>query len=488
MKPSRITFDPLYGFIQLTETEDRIIHSRYYQRLRWIRQLGFSNYIFPGAEHNRFAHAMGVMHMADRMLHAIGKAVPDEKLYDVKALDPATLFHKYVRISALLHDIGTFPFSHTCEGAYIKHGDSSFKQKDRGKALPNNHEHLGAYILKNTREEGGITRILENDGLDYAEISKIVKGDSANMLANQLLHSELDADRMDYLMRDAHYTGVKYGHFDRDYILYHLTTFDAGKGQLSLGVRENAMHAVEDFLSARFSWYSQIVRGSGGARFDIIAEIVTKYFLEKRKMYQFQDLLDMVGKDPDRFFGFNDFYFMTLLHEEFIKGEIKNPMIREMMEMLLYRKSPVEIQLPMFGQQLVGRDLDGQRKRQATEKKIQEFVHACEAVIKEKGDGTEWILHDIPDSDVVFAKHMDDIVEKRKSDNLLIERDPVKIVDSQGRGSLLAQHEHSVIRILSGVRNFIPSFYMNEKAYQLLHKAGMLEGTKRSSGGTLRAT
>ena len=480
MKPARITFDPLYGFIRLTETEDKIIHSRYYQRLRWIRQLGFSNYIFPGAEHNRYLHAMGVMHMADRMLHSIGRAVPDEKLFDVRALDSETLFHKYVRISALLHDIGTFPFSHTCEGAYIKHGDSSFKPKDRGKDLPNNHEHLGAYILKNTREPGGITQILEEAGLDCNEISKMVKGDSNNMLANQLLHSELDADRMDYLMRDAHYTGVKYGHFDRDYILYHLTTFDAGKGQFSLGIRENAMHAVEDFLSARFNWYSQIVRGSGGARFDIIAEIITKYFLEKRKMYQFQDLLEMVGKDPDRFFGFNDIYFMNLLHQEFLKNEIKNPMIREMMEMLLYRKSPVEVQLPLFEQQLLTRDLDGQRKRQAIVKRIEEFAKACQDVLKEKGDESAWILHDIPDSDIVFAKHKDDIVARRRSDNILIERDPVKIVDAQGKGSLLVDKEHSIIRILSAVKNFIPSLYMNERAHQILRDAGMLNGLAKS--------
>src|SRR3990167_4860451 len=98
MKPSRITFDPLYGFINLTDTEDKIIHSKYYQRLRWIKQLGFSNYIFPGAEHNRFAHALGVMHMADKIINAIGVGVPDEKLFDLKATDSATLFHKSIRI------------------------------------------------------------------------------------------------------------------------------------------------------------------------------------------------------------------------------------------------------------------------------------------------------------------------------------------------------------------------------------------------------
>src|SRR3989344_4388565 len=118
MKPTKITFDPLYGFIKLTETEDKIIRSPFYQRLRWIKQLGFSNYIFSGGEHNRFIHAMGVMHMADKMLRAIGATVPDEKLYDVKALDPESKFHKVVRIAALMNDIRNFPFSLTKECAY----------------------------------------------------------------------------------------------------------------------------------------------------------------------------------------------------------------------------------------------------------------------------------------------------------------------------------------------------------------------------------
>lgn len=470
MKPAKIVFDPLYGFIRLTETEYRLIHSPFYQRLRWIKQLGFSNYIFPGAEHNRFAHAMGVMHMSDQMLRAIGKAVPDEKLFDVKAQDADTLLHKMIRISALLHDIGTFPFSHTCEGAYIKHGDSSFKPQARGKPLPNNHEHLGAYILKNTDFDRGITRILGEDGINYEEISKIVKGTSSNLLANQLLHSELDADRMDYLARDAHYTGIKYGQFDREYILYHLATFDTGDGRPGVAVKENALHTVEDFLIARFGWYSQIIRNSGGAKFDIIAETITKYFLEKKIIWQFQDLLDMIPKEPDRFFGFNDFYFMNLLHQEYLSDRVKNPKIREMMHMLLYRQSPIEVPLTLFEHKLITRDEDGQRTREAIVKKINETVNEYENVIKEYGDGSEWILHDIPDSDIAFAKSMNDIVRKRMGDNLMQERDPVKIMDHKGNVTLLIDRENSIMRILSSVVNFIPVIYMNQKAYDLLVK------------------
>lgn len=474
MKQGKIVYDPLYGFIRLTETEYRIIHSPFYQRLRWIRQLGFSNYIFPGAEHTRFAHALGVMHVSDQILRAIEKAVPDEKLFDPAATDPDTLFHKSIRIAALLHDIGTFPFSHTCEGAYIKHGDSSFKQIDRGKPLPNNHEHLGAYILKNTNYDGGITKIIEDHGIDTQEISRYVKGTNANILGNQILHSEVDCDRMDYLMRDAHYTGLKYGQIDREFILYHMTTFNTGDGKLGLAIKENAMHAVEDFLIARFGWYSQVIRNSGGAKFDLLAEVITKHFLEKKLMYQFQDLLSMVGNDADRFYGFNDVYFMNLVHQHYMDRTIKNPMIHEMMKMLLFRQSPVEFQLYPFEHKLVSRNEEGLRERDAIVRRIQETVNTFEDCIKQHGDGTEWLLYDIPDSDIVFSRSMSDIVRKRSGDNLLQERDPVKIMDRRGNVSLLIDRENSIIRILSHVVNFIPVLYMNPKAEALLKSRGLI--------------
>ncbi len=472
-KPARTIFDPLYGFIKLTETEARIIQSPYYQRLRWIKQLGFSSYLFPGAEHNRFAHAIGVMHIADKILQAIGYAVPPEKLFDTKSNDPASTFHKNIRIAALLHDIGTFPFSHTCEGAYIQHGSTA----SRGKSYPNNHEHLGAYILKNSKEPGGITQILEETELDYQEISTIIKGESDNLLANQVLHSEVDADRMDYLMRDAHYTGIKYGHIDHDYILYHMVAFDSGDGNKSLGVRDNAMHAVEDFLIARFGWYSQIVRGSAGARFDIIGETITKYFLETKKIWQFEDLLEMVGKEPDHFFGFNDFYFMGLLHKEYINDSIKDPKIKEMAKMLLYRISPRRITIPPFEQQLFARDKDGIGERKKMEQKIRSLVQDFENIIQKKGVGTEWLLYDIPKSDIVFATHRNDILNGKTKNNILQERDPVKILDYRGKASLLVDRQHSIVRILSNIQNFIPSLYMNESAYSLLKNECAFQST-----------
>ncbi len=262
-----VIYDVLYGFIPVTSWEEEILSAPAFQRLRWIKQLGFSNYIFPGAEHNRFAHVIGVMHSMHQMIKALNIDVSDQELFDRKSRSEAAILHKSLRIAALLHDLGTFPFSHAIENAYIRHGNKTrATRKTRGgavknqKDLSNNHEHLGAFIIKNTRYGGGITEILENAGLDPQMISLIIKGASPYPIANQLMHSDLDADRMDYLMRDAHYTGLKYGQFDRDYLISNLTTFPLPKGGLGFGVKESAQHSVEDFLIARFSWYSQVIR------------------------------------------------------------------------------------------------------------------------------------------------------------------------------------------------------------------------------------
>lgn len=463
-------YDNLYGFIRLTETEEKIINSPFYQRLRWIKQLGFASYIFPGAEHTRFAHAIGVLHSVDQMIRAIGKHVPDEKLFDVKALDPASVFHKSCRIAALLHDIGTFPFSHSIEESYIRHG-LELKKKGRlpGKQLPNSHEHLGSFIIKNTRFDGGLTKILEDDGFDFASLSRYIKGESDNLVANQLLHSDLDADRMDYLVRDAHHTGIKYGHIDRDYILYHLATFQAAGGKEALGVRENAVHAVEDFLIARFAWYSQVVKNSGSAKYDVLAAHIAGELLKQKHIIAFHELLEMVEYEPERFFGFNDVYFMNLIQRLYWDKTIKDRVLNEQMRMLIYRIPPRTVRIPEFKHQILEIDPSGKViHKEALLKKIQQKLDEITHLIEKKGKGRAWIIADIPNRDVIFTKDIKSIIKKRQSDNVLWERDPIKVIGKDGSLSLLVEREQSLVSRLSHYVNFIPHVYANDAAFEIL--------------------
>ncbi len=480
LKSKRTIYDVLYGFIPITEWEEKIINSPFFQRLRWIKQLSFANYIFPGAEHNRFAHVIGVMHSMDQMIRSLGLAVPDTELFDPRAKNPAAMLHKSLRIAALLHDIGTFPFSHAIEYAYIRHGNDSRRdragQKGKGKSLknlPNSHEHLGSFIIKNTNYDGGLTQILEHYGFDVQMISKIIKGESPHLIANQLMHSDLDADRMDYLMRDAHYTGIKYGQFDREYILANLATYDAGGGQVAFGVRENAVHAVEDFLIARFSWYSQIIKNPGSAKFDIMSSHIAQAFLDTDHLYQFNDILNMVEDRDERFFWWNDIYFMTRCQEVRYQKLIEDPRVSELTEMILYRKPPKTVSHPLFAHRIIRSDGSDQEKQHLIVQ-IRELVEEMERVLEKHGTGKEWLLADIPEKDVVFTRGLGHIVKKRSSDNLYRERDPVKVVDRQGRPTLLVERDNTLMKHLSGFINFVPSVYANDSALRLLKARGLV--------------
>ncbi|HRK01326.1 MAG TPA: HD domain-containing protein [Oligoflexia bacterium] len=470
-------YDSIYGFIRLTKTEEEIINSAFFQRLRWIKQLGFASYIFDGAEHTRFAHAVGVLHCADQMVRAIGRGVPDAQLYSTKTTDANSMFHKSIRIAAMLHDIGTFPFSHSIEGSYIKYGESLRQRGELpGKQLPNNHEHLGSYLIKNTDFKGGITRILKESGLDFTSLSKFIKGDSGNLVANQILHSDIDADRLDYLVRDAHHTGIKYGHIDKDYILYHLTTaFTDGKKEI-LAVRENAVHAVEDFLIARFAWYSQVIRNSSSAKFDILAAHIASYLLKNNLIYHYHELLELAAKDPERFFGFNDVYFMSRIQDLYWSKRIPDPIVNEQMRMLIYRVPPKTIRLKESEHRILETGTGKNSPREEAVKKLNAKIQEIQHLITKHGKGREWIIADVPSKDVIFTKDYASLMGTRKDrSQLYTERDPVKIVSKHGKISLLVERENTLVSKLSRSINFIPNVYGNDAAYALLKARKIVE-------------
>lgn len=470
-RKTHVIFDPLYGFIKLTPTEYEIIHSPFYQRLRWIKQLGFSSYVFPGAEHSRFGHSIGVMYNAHKILQSCGRAVPDEKLMDVNCKDEKTLYHKSVRLGALLHDIGTFCFSHTTEAAYITFGETT--NLKGGKGLKDDHENLGSYIIKNTDYEGGLTHILKKHNIDPQTVSDLVKGVHSSYLANQILHSEIDCDRMDYLLRDAHYTGLKYGAYDRDYLLYHFEVARVGNHDI-LTIRNNAIHCVEDFLNSRFAWYSQVIRSPRGAKYDAIAERLCFHFLENDWIYKYSDLLEMINNNPMRFLGFNDGYFINLVHEKYANGALdKTPQIKEMAHTLLLERGARTVRCDELQQVLMNQD--DHKTNEKIFKKAEAKVQDIEDFLKKSGGDTDWIISDLPKKPIIFVRSKEQIIKQKNMDNVLYERDPVKISYEDGSIKLLAEVESSVISRLQNLNNFIPNVFVSKSAYELLRKAGMVD-------------
>ena len=467
----RRVFDPIYGFISLTPVEWEIIHSPFYQRLRWIKQLGFSFYLFPGAEHSRFGHSIGVMHNAHKILESCGKSVSENDLMSSTPKNKDVEFHQAIRLGALMHDLGTFMFSHTTEMAYIKFGETT-KIKN-GKGLADNHEHLGSFIIKNTDFRNGITNILKQYGHDPQKISNLVKGNSPSVLANQILHSEVDCDRMDYLLRDAHYTGLKYGTYDRHYLLHHFKK-EVVSGQEILTIKENAAHCVSDFLSSRFNWYSQVIRSPRGAKYDAIAEKICFHLLEAGEIFKYSDLLNLIVDSPEHFYQFNDSYFMNKVHHCYMSGKFnKFPDIKDMASTLLFSRGAKTIKTPEFRQVLLNQD-DFQKNHKVY-KRVQNKVDELIDYVGKKGDVKDWIISDLPTKEITFVKSYNKIVKDKEGPNLLLERDPVKISFENGDIKLLAEVENSIISSLQKTNNYIPNVFCSYSAYDLLRKEGLIE-------------
>ena len=472
---NHVIYDPIYGFIKLNPIEWEIVSSPFYQRLRWIKQLGFSCYVFPGAEHSRFHHSIGVMFNAHKILESCGRAVTEKELMDPHCLSTECIYHKSLRLAALMHDMGTFVFSHTTESSYIEYGETT--RAKGGKGLPDDHENLGSYIIKNTDYEGGITYILKKYGISPQRISDLVKGVDESILANQILHSEVDCDRMDYLLRDAHYTGLSYGSYDRDYLLYHFQVKKVDNHDI-LTIRHNALHCVEDFLTSRFAWYSQVIRSPRGAKFDSIAERVCFYFLEKGYIYKYSELLEMIEKDPMKFYGFNDNYFMSLVHKHYMNGDLdKNPKIKDMAKVILLATGGKAIRCEEFKSRLLSQDDPQALERYY--KKAHNKMLEIEDFLAKKGGPQDWVISDIPKKAILFVKSPKNVAKNSSAQlaNVLLDRDPVKMSMENGEVKLLAEVENSLISKLFNSNNFIPNVYCSTSAYELLLEQGLIDGT-----------
>ena len=475
----RTIFDTLHGHITLNRVESRILESAYYQRLRWIRQLGFSFYVFPGATHTRHAHALGVLHVMHRILQAIGLAAPDEKFFSTKVTDEKTNFHRMMRLAAMLHDIGTLPFSHTIELAYINH----FREQQRVKTPKYfaSHETLGSHLILNTDFEGGLTRILTEEGIDPVSLAAIIAGQSKKLIANQLMHSDVDADRMDYLLRDAYFTGVKLGVYDIDFLIRSMAIHDNGHDQF-LCMREDAMTVVDSFLVSRYFWYSQIISDGTSYKFDLIAAKIYQYFLENGLAYSFDHLVEKVSQNPNEYFTVNDSYFLAKLHE-YLAGRITHPMIRELSEMLANRIAPAQVKVGPVRPTLV--QSDDHRKEL-----IINVTRAAEWLQNEirEIDPNAWMIFDIPQKDVMFTKTVEqcerevkargngsETMPTRGGGDIHLLRDPAKILTRDGQIRLLAEVPNSLMSILSQYRNFLPRIYVSPTLYERLEKKKIFE-------------
>jgi uncharacterized protein len=229
--------DPVHGFIRLTDSERAVVDHSAFQRLRRIRQLAMTDLVYPGAVHHRFEHSIGVMHVADRMARHLG-------------LEPEVLQH--VRLAALVHDIGHGPFSHVSEDPLAVVNTDWLRES----GLPKDklHEQIGLDIVRNLLLPENVINRTQCDAV--CEILDTTKRANRSVPAD-IVSGPLDADKMDYLLRDSRMAGVQYGVFDLERLILGLVTIEDGKDRY-IGVHESDVPALDQYLIARYNMHAQV--------------------------------------------------------------------------------------------------------------------------------------------------------------------------------------------------------------------------------------
>ncbi|MEM2815748.1 MAG: HD domain-containing protein [Candidatus Bathyarchaeia archaeon] len=267
--------DPVYGYIYVTEHEKAIIDSYPVQRLRRLRQLAGAEYVYPGANHTRFEHSVGVMHLSSRVIEnpSISQLVGEEEA-------------EMVKIAALLHDVGHGPFSHVFEHLSIK-------------KLRKTHEDFTAWIVRKSELKDEISKL----GYDAEEIADLAVGHRKNAdkaFLNQIISSSIDVDKMDFVVRDTYHTGAGYGFVDVFRIIHMLGVMDG-----SLAVDIGALSALESFIIARIESFKSIYFHRVGRA----AQIMLAMALEKAD----EELGLTDFKTPEEYLAMDDYTAWTLL-------------------------------------------------------------------------------------------------------------------------------------------------------------------------------
>ena len=223
--------DPVWNNIRVDELTLKLVDTEVFQRLRYVRQLGWTYLVYPGATHSRFEHALGTHHLSRRTLALLSEA---EDSASIGEIDQAI-----VRSAALLHDVGHYPFSHALEEIGALH-----------------HEDVARPLIT----EGSVASLLSSHlGKDAPlKVFDLIRGRSENPLQG-LISGSLDLDKIEYLKRDAFMCGVPYGEIDVDRLTNSLVLVDDPEtGRRSLGVQEKALSALESLLFAKYQMYRNV--------------------------------------------------------------------------------------------------------------------------------------------------------------------------------------------------------------------------------------
>ncbi|MGA7454517.1 MAG: HD domain-containing protein, partial [Rhodoplanes sp.] len=246
---------PIYGFVPLDGWERDIINQLAFQRLRRIRQLAWTDYVYPGAMHSRFEHSLGVMHMATMLFDSITERDADRLRSELHFNDDGLRrSRRVIRLAALLHDVGHSPFSHAGDDLFPQHPTEDRKWR---------HEEYSGAIIR-----GPLAQAIEdnpfntrNYGIKSDEIASLIDGTPTprDLVWRELVSGQLDADRMDYLLRDSYHCGVDYGRYDWRRLRNTITiASDPESGAPRIGIGDDGRQAAESLIIARYMMFTQV--------------------------------------------------------------------------------------------------------------------------------------------------------------------------------------------------------------------------------------
>ena len=274
--------DPIHGYVKINLLERSIIDTRPVQRLKRIRQLAGSEFVYPAANHTRFEHVIGAMHVAGELAEALptGLSAPHRE---------------QLRLAALLHDIGHGPFSHVFEPLITKN-------------LHKGHEDFVPWLVNETE----IAERLEKGGFDPRSIGNLAVGNLSNKTRpylDQVISSGIDVDKMDYVVRDSFHTGAGYGSVDIRRLLYAIDVIDN-----LLAVNGKSVATLESFLLARFESFRTIYFHKASRAVQIMMV---------RALEEAKDELHLLDFDePEDYLKLDDYKVWTALKESKKSGKI----------------------------------------------------------------------------------------------------------------------------------------------------------------------
>lgn len=279
--------DPVHGTLEFTPPEVAVIDSPAFQRLRQIKQLGFGEFSFPGAVHNRYIHSIGASHLA-------GMAF-DQIFLGYHFKDPSTKWRlrQTVRLAALLHDIGHGPLSHTTEEVMPplkKLNVTAYGKQENRKA---NHEDftikfitdspLSETIQKNFSDIAPIQiACLVDKSLKSPDDFFIDNGLDLRLVLSQIVSSEMDVDRMDYLVRDSYFCGTNYGKFELNWLIGNLCHY-VMNDKVHLALNRRALYTFDDFLISRHHMYLMVYFHHKAIIYD---EMLMRYLTDDKCNFQ----------------------------------------------------------------------------------------------------------------------------------------------------------------------------------------------------------